>query len=85
MGPCTYGSALIWKAAAPGSAVGTHKTVNQSSGTVDLKEMLTWLVKHGYMAANPTITNVSYGWEICSTDGAKQKFRVSDYSLTATP
>lgn len=84
-GLCTYGSELIWKLAAPGSTVGTHKTVNQSSGSVDLKEMLTWLVQHGYMAADPTITNVSYGWEICSTDGAKKTFSVSDYSLTATP
>lgn len=84
-GLCTYGSVLIWKLAAPGSTVGSSKTVNQSSGTVDIKAMLRWLVDHGYVDPKPTITNVSYGWEICSTNGVKKTFKVSDYSLTATP
>ena len=83
-GLCTYGSNLIWKLAAPGSAVGTHKTVNEPTGSVDIKAMLSWLVSHGYVDAKPTITNVSYGWEICSTDGMKQTFKLEDYSLAAT-
>lgn len=84
-GLCVYGSVLIWKLAAPGSAVGTSKTINESSGSVDIKSMIAWLVTHGYMTADPTITNLSYGWEICSTSGVKQTFRLSDYSLSATP
>jgi hypothetical protein len=84
-GLCKYGEELIWKLAAPGSTVGTQKTANESSGSVDIKAMTTWLVDHGYIAADPTITNLSYGWEICSTNGVDQTFTVSHYSLTATP
>jgi hypothetical protein len=36
------------------------------------------------MPPNPTITNLSYGWEICSTGGVTEHFRVSSFSLTAT-
>jgi len=80
-GLCTYGSELIWKLAAPGSAVGTDRTVNESSGSVDIKAMINWLVAHKYMTANPTITNISYGWEISSTNGVAQNFVVKSYSL----
>lgn len=83
-GLCRYGSQLIWKLAAPGSRAGTDKTANESSGSVDILAMTTWLVDHGYMTADPTITNLSYGWEICSTNGADQRFTVSRYSLVAT-
>lgn len=84
-GLCTYGSTLIWKLAAPGSTVGTNKTVNESSGSVDIKAMVMWLVEHDYMPADPTITNLSYGWEICSTGGVERTFAVSHYSMIATP
>jgi hypothetical protein len=82
-GLCKYGSELIWKLAAPGSAVGSHGTVNESSGSVDIKAMIEWLANHGYMAADPTITNLSYGWEICTTGGVPKTFTVSAYSLIA--
>lgn len=84
-GLCTYGPVLIWKLAAPGSTVGSDETVNEPSGSVDIKAMIAWLVKHDYVSAGPAITNVSYGWEIASTNGVKQRFKVSGYSLTATP
>jgi hypothetical protein len=83
-GLCTYGSELIWKLAAPGSTAGSNGTVNESSGSVDIKAMIMWLVNNGYMTANPTVTNISYGWEISSTNNTPQNFIVSSYSLTTS-
>jgi len=84
-GLCTYGSELIWKLAAPGSTVGSNQTVNESSGSVDIKAMIQYLVDHAYMDPDPTISNLSYGWEICSTGGSAQTFTVTSYSLTTHP
>jgi hypothetical protein len=84
-GLCRYGTLLIWKLAAPGSTVGSSGTANLSSGSVDIKAMVVWLVDHGYMDPDPTITNLSYGWEICSTNGINRAFTVSHYALVAEP
>jgi hypothetical protein len=37
------------------------------------------------VASNATISQVNFGWEICSTGGIAETFNVTDYSLTATP
>jgi hypothetical protein len=84
-GLCTFGTTFAWKLAAPGSVVGSNATANESSGSIDIKAMTNWLVAHGYMSANPTVTNLSYGWEICSTGGLAETFQVNSYSLLATP
>jgi hypothetical protein len=50
--------------------------------------MLTWLENHGdgkYLPANPTLTAVSFGFEICSTGGRSQTFQVNSFSFVATP
>jgi len=58
---------------------------NQRSGTIDILEGLRWLQSKGYVAKNATISQVNFGWEICSTGGVAETFEVTDYSLTATP
>lgn len=75
---CKYGSELIWKLGTDDN----HK-VSEQSGSVDIKAMITWLEDHGYMPQNSTITNLSYGFEICSTGGQAENFQVTRYSLTA--
>ena len=57
--------------------------MNESSLSFDLKAMTEWLVDHGYMDPDPTITNLSYGWEITSTNGVSQDFKVTHYELRA--
>jgi hypothetical protein len=71
---CKYGSELIWKLT--GS--------NEQSGSVDILAMLTWLENHGYVPKASKLTDISYGWEICSTGGANENFQVSSYSITAS-
>ena len=52
------------------------------SGTVDLKAMINFAISKGYMPANPSVNQIDYGIEYCSTGGATQRFTVSDFSLT---
>jgi hypothetical protein len=76
---CVFDSEMIWQ-----PATGT----NYSSGRVDVMAMLSWLENHGdgkYLPANPTLTAVSFGFEICSTGGRNQTFQVNNFSFVATP
>jgi hypothetical protein len=84
-GLCVLGSELIWKLAPAGAAVGSSATVSESSGSVDILAMLTWLEDHGYMAADSGLGAIGYGWEIASTGGVDEDFTVSSFSLTVSP
>ena len=68
---CQFGSELIWQ-----------MPTNEASGSVDIKAMTTWLENNGYMPQNSTVTAMSYGFEISSTGGQNQTFRVSNFSIT---
>jgi Glycosyl hydrolase family 12 len=52
------------------------------SGSLDLKEMLNWAIDRGYMPANPTVNQIGFGVEICSTNNTKQRFTFTDFSVT---
>ena len=54
---------------------------NEQSGTVHLLSALRWLVNHGQMSSSVTLTQVNFGWEICSTHGAPMDFTLTGYSL----
>jgi len=76
---CQFGSEVIWQ-----PPTGT----NYSSGKVNVMAMLTWLETHGggkYLPAKPTLTAISFGFEICSTSGRDQTFQVNNFSFTAKP
>ena len=73
---CQYGSELIWKLGQADPAA------SEQSGSVDVLAMLNWLVAHGYMGTDTGLWNISYGWEICSTGGVPENFRVSGFTLT---
>ena len=68
---CKYGgSELIWYLSRG----------NERSGTVDVLSMLTWLESHGYLPAGSGLNQIDYGFEICSTTGAKT-FTVSQFAI----
>jgi hypothetical protein len=67
---CQFGSELIWQLA-----------TNESSGSVDIKAMTTWLENKGYLPGNSTVTALSFGFEISSTGGQNVKFSVSNFSI----
>ena len=70
---CQYGSELIWKLTGG----------NEQSGTVDVLAMLNWLETHKYLPSKSTLTDISYGWEICSTGGKPETFSLSKFTISA--
>jgi hypothetical protein len=54
---------------------------NEQSGTVRLLSALRWLVNHGQLSSDVTLTQVNFGWEICSTHGVPMDFTLTGYSL----
>jgi hypothetical protein len=61
---------------------GTGTFANQPNGTVDILGVLDWVQSHGYVS-NMTVSLIDFGYEICSTGGAPETFRVASYSVTA--
>jgi hypothetical protein len=75
---CQFDSELIWQL-----PTGT----NESSGKVDVMAMLRWLETHGngkYLPAHSSLTALGFGFELCSTGGRTETFRLNRFSLTAT-
>ncbi|WP_020419819.1 hypothetical protein [Amycolatopsis sp. ATCC 39116] len=54
----------------------------QYSGAIDIKAMIDWSVGRGYIPPNPTVNQIGYGIEFCSTGGVPARFTVTDFSVT---
>ncbi|MEV6875408.1 hypothetical protein [Amycolatopsis sp. NPDC051128] len=54
----------------------------QYSGSVDLKAMIAWAIGKGFVPSNPTVNQIGYGIEFCSTGGGKARFTLTDFSVT---
>ncbi|GHE77751.1 hypothetical protein GCM10017786_04080 [Amycolatopsis deserti] len=54
----------------------------QYSGNLDLKAMIGWAVGRGYIPPNPTVNQIGYGIEFCSTNGVPARFTLSGFSVT---
>jgi hypothetical protein len=76
---CRYGSELIWKLGRSEQ----HK-VSEQRGVVRILPMLRWLVRHHYLPTNTGLWLIGYGWEICSTGGEAETFRLKAFSLHAS-
>ena len=53
-----------------------------TEGRLDLKAMFDWAIKQGWMPANPTVNQICYGVEICSTGNRPATFYFTDFSVT---
>lgn len=71
------GGEIIWSLGTQGSFA------QQPSGTVHMLALLRNLQSRGKVSAGATIGQIDAGWEICSTGGSPETFRVSGYALTA--
>jgi len=58
-------------------------TANEQSGTVDILTLLQQLQLKGLASSGAAISQIDFGFEICSTGGVPETFSVSRYSLTA--
>jgi hypothetical protein len=54
----------------------------QTSGSIDLKGILNWIVGKGWIGENATINQIGYGVEICSTENQPTTFYFTDFSVT---
>jgi hypothetical protein len=54
----------------------------QYSGVVDLKAMIAWATGKGLLPPNPTVNQIGYGIEFCSTGGGKARFTLTGFSVT---
>ena len=53
-----------------------------TSGTLDLKVMLAYLVSKGRLTTSHTIEQICYGVEIVSTDGKAATWNFTDFNIT---
>lgn len=58
-------------------------TTNFTSGTVDLLEMVKWVIAKGWLRGDSAVNQICFGFEIVSTDDADATFRVSAFSIDA--
>ena len=56
---------------------------NEHSGAVDVLAMLRDLQSRGLESSGAAISQIDFGFEICSTGGAPETFAVSSYTVTA--
>jgi hypothetical protein len=54
---------------------------NSRSSTVPILAMLKWLVRHHYESRTTRIGQIDFGWEICSTGGVRETFKVTGFRL----
>lgn len=74
------GAEIIFVLDGPGGA-GT--CANQSSGTINVKAGVDWLVAGGFVQGAPVVAQLNTGWEITSADNTT--FQVTGYSIEAVP
>jgi hypothetical protein len=69
---CSFGSSMAWKLPR-----------DEHASSVDILEMLQWLVNHRYLPQDAGLWTVGMGWEICSTGGQNENFEVNKFSISA--
>ena len=70
----------VWHAGSYSAFVLNH---NETAGRIHVLASLAWLIRHGYVPASATLTQVNFGWEIASTDGRPMNFQVTRYWLNS--
>ena len=67
-----------------------HNTVslvlpdNETSGTVNILGVLNWTISNGYVPSGSGLSQIDFGWEICSTGGVAKTFSLTGYSITSS-
>ncbi len=58
-------------------------TANFTSGTVNLLEIMKWVMAKGWLSDKSTLNQICYGVEIVSTDDTEATFQVTAFSIDA--
>ena len=59
-------------------------TANFTSGTVNLLDILKWVMAKGWLSDKSRLDQICYGVEIVSTDDAEATFQVTAFSIDTT-
>jgi hypothetical protein len=57
---------------------------NETSGTVNLLDLLKYLENTKGYFSNPTLSTIQYGWEISGTNNVQENFTINNYSASAS-
>jgi len=57
---------------------------NETSGTVNILDLLKYLENTKGYFSNPTLSTIQYGWEISGTGNVQQNFTINSYSASAS-
>jgi hypothetical protein len=60
------------------------RSANESSGTVNILDLLKYLENTKGYFSNPTLSTIQYGWEISGTNNAQENFTINNYSASAS-
>ncbi|MCC7375938.1 MAG: hypothetical protein IT581_14875 [Verrucomicrobiales bacterium] len=56
---------------------------NFTSGTVNLLEIMKWVIAKGWLTETATLNQICYGVEVVSTDDEEATFEVTSFSIEA--
>ena len=60
------------------------RSSNETSGTVNILNLLKYLENTGGYFSNPTLSTIQYGWEISGTGNVQENFTINNYSASAS-
>jgi hypothetical protein len=60
------------------------RTANETSGTVNILDLLKYLENTKGYFSNPTLSTIQYGWEISGTNNVQENFTINNYSASAS-
>jgi len=60
------------------------RSANETSGTVNLLNLLKYLENTKGYFSNPTLSTIQYGWEISGTNNTQENFTINNYSAGAS-
>ena len=58
------------------------RTSNESSGSVNILDLLKWMENTKGYFSNPTLSTIQYGFEISGTGGVQEDFTMNSYSTS---
>lgn len=56
-------------------------TTNFTSGSVNLLDIMKWVIAKGWLSSNSTLNQICFGVEMVSTDDAEATFKVTAFSI----
>jgi hypothetical protein len=71
----------VWRDTWDWQYVAFVPTAVMTSGTVDIKEVLQWMIDEGWITSSASLGQVCFGVEIVSTDGTDATFTFRDFSI----